>query len=56
MTARRCAPEMAADLALYWEIRGFYSEGRHWLAQVLAIQTGENPGCAAIAGQGQSLE
>lgn len=42
LEAASLALQMAAALALYWEIRGFYSEGRHWLAQVLELGVAEN--------------
>jgi predicted ATPase/tetratricopeptide (TPR) repeat protein len=44
LEAADLALHMAAAVALYWEIRGFYSEGRHWLAQVLDLCTGANLG------------
>jgi tetratricopeptide (TPR) repeat protein len=55
LAAAALALQMAADLALYWEIRGFYSEGRHWLSQVLAIQTGENRDVSLLQARAKAL-
>lgn len=41
------AVQMAAGLASYWDTRGHYSEGRHWLAQVLALSEGTSAGTSA---------
>lgn len=42
LEAARYALEMAAALASYWDNRGFYSEGRHWLRQVIELPAGKD--------------
>lgn len=41
LEATTLALQMAAALASYWDTRGYYSEGRHWLTQVLEISEGK---------------
>lgn len=41
LDATRHALEMAAALASYWDNRGFYNEGRHWLVQVIELPAGK---------------
>ncbi len=52
LDATRRALEMAAALASYWDNRGYYSEGRHWLVQVIELPAGKDssePVCQARA-------
>jgi predicted ATPase/transcriptional regulator with XRE-family HTH domain len=42
LEATRHALEMAAALASYWDNRGYYTEGRHWLRQVIELPAGKD--------------
>jgi predicted ATPase/transcriptional regulator with XRE-family HTH domain len=42
LDATRRALEMAAALASYWDNRGYYSEGRHWLVQAIELPAGKD--------------
>jgi len=40
---------LAASMGLFWELHGYWQEGRHWLAQVLRLhEETETPGDAAL--------
>jgi len=38
---------LAGSLARFWAARGYFSEGRHWLAQALALPGADSPGLSA---------
>jgi tetratricopeptide (TPR) repeat protein len=55
MEATTLALQMTAALAYYWDTRGYYSEGRHWLAQALELSEGKQGEVRLIQARAKAL-